>query len=367
MKMSARGPRKTQGGGALVWLVVLLVVGVLVYFVWLKLETLTPPVVAESTPPPATPEPATPRPATPKPIVQATPTPPPEVAVATPAPTPVPIPPPLDIATVARTPALWPPQVLLLQPVTFPVVLNGRPVGEVKVAAGTAVRVLRVGTQQTEVEYQSNKHIIPVASTDLMPRALAIFRNAGSVLPEAPATPAPVAAAEAATPAPAGSEKLNVGISVERKRLDLGRAAPVMDGGERKSSEKCAYTIKVQNHLLTEAPPLELKYIIFVERQKLGQKKETDTSERIEGSAKTETLVRSATSAPISTSEFELWKRNIVGNYYFVNGGRQKVEDNIEGVWIRATLNGKVVAEYANPSTITKRGWENKKAEPAAQ
>jgi len=155
-----------------------------------------PPVIVVATPVPATPPPATPEPV----IVIATPTPPP-VVMATPTPPPA-TPPPLDFATVARTPALWPPQVALVQPTAFPLSMNGRVIGEARAPAGTTLRAFRVHGQHVEVEYQNARHFIPVASTDLMQRALATFRNNGSVIPEtaaSAATPPPVAAA---TPAP---------------------------------------------------------------------------------------------------------------------------------------------------------------------
>jgi hypothetical protein len=185
-------------GGALLWvLLACAVLGILFFILQKPKPPAPPPVIAVATPVPATP---TPPPATPEPvIVKATPTPPP-VVVATPTPAPA-TPPPLDLATVARNPGLWPPQVALVQVVPFPLTLNGRVVGESKAPVGTPLRVLRVYGQQVEVEYQAARHFIPVAATDLMPRALAIFRKNGSVLPVAaavPATPFPVVAA--ATP-----------------------------------------------------------------------------------------------------------------------------------------------------------------------
>lgn len=183
----------------MVWVLLAVVIAGLVYFIITKRRTPAPePVIAMATPPPATPIPATPTPV----VVKATPTPAP-VAVATPTPPPVATPPSLDLATVARTPALWPAQVALVEAKSFPLWLNGRAVGEAKAPAGTVLRLVRVVGQQVEVEYQAHRYALPVVMTDLMPRALAAFRKAGSVLPEAPATTAaaaPKAAETAAAP-----------------------------------------------------------------------------------------------------------------------------------------------------------------------
>jgi hypothetical protein len=210
-------------GGATPWVLLACAVLGILYFIFQKPKppAAPPPVIAVATPVPATP---TPPPATPEPvIVKATPTPtPPPVAIATPTPPPA-TPPPLDLATVARTPALWPPQVALVQPVPFPLMLNGRAVGEAKAPAGTPLRVLRVVGQQVEVEYQAARHFIPVAATDLMARALATFRKNGSVIPQtaaAPATPVPVVAA--ATPEPRTANANPVKIA-ERLIVDVTR------------------------------------------------------------------------------------------------------------------------------------------------
>jgi hypothetical protein len=198
------------------------------------------PVIAVATPPPATP---TPPPATPEPVVvKATPTPRP-VVVATPAP---PTLPPLEIATVVRTPALWPPQVLLVQAWAFPVMVNGRPAGEAKAPVGTPLRVLRVGAQQVEVEFQGGRHLVSLAATDLMARALATFRKNGSVIPQqvAVATPPPVVAAHATTLAVANPVKIGERLIAEVVRNKRSR----IEGGDYDDKkERIEMKVKVTN------------------------------------------------------------------------------------------------------------------------
>lgn len=162
-----------------------------------------PPVAAATpTPAPATPVPAPATPPSPA-IVETVPEPPlepPQIAA-------VALPPPLDLATVARTPALWPKQVALLQPTLFPVVVNGRHAGNATLPAGTPLRLLRIVGAQVEVEYQNARQLLPAGSTDLMARALAAAKAAAP----APASPLsdlasagapPPGAVEAAPPPP---------------------------------------------------------------------------------------------------------------------------------------------------------------------
>ena len=238
--------------------------------------------------------------------------------------------------------------------------INGRTAGEVKVPVGTVFRFLRLNNLYVEVEYQNARQLVPAASTDLMQRALVTFRNNGSVLPTAPVAAAPAPTVAVATPNPVGPGIPNIDVTADRKRVDLQRGAMVSAGDEHRTTEKYQSAVKVQKRSFVDVPALDIQYVIFIERQKLGETKDKDTIERISGSGKTEPLNVNTKSNSVNTSEFELVKQSLVGNYYYTNGGRRKVEDNVEGVWVKVLHEGKVIAEYANPTTITKRGWEKK-------
>ena len=180
------------GGGALPWAIMLLAVASLaVYFLTTKRAVPpAPPALAARIPAPVSPiTPLSPSPEPEKPAAEQTapptptpapaPVPVPEaVAIATP--TPAPTPPPLDLATVARTPRLWPPQVALQQPVSFPLVLEGRVIGQAQAKVGTLLRLLNVREGQVEIEFQNVRHVIPSASTDLLQRALLRLTDDGS-------------------------------------------------------------------------------------------------------------------------------------------------------------------------------------------
>lgn len=344
------------------WVLLALVIaaGAFLFVRWNGSRKPVAPKIVMVTPAPATPIPGTP---TPEPVL-ATPTPRPIVIAATPTPTPAPTPPPLDFATVAGNQALWPPQVALLQATVFPVTLNGRVVGEAKAAAGTVVRVFRIYNQQVEIEFQNARHFIPVASTDLMQRALVIFRNNGSVVPEQRAVVAlPQATPPPATPALGATgltDRPKVEVTAERKRNDVVRGATANGGDFTKGAEKCVYTIKAQSRSFGDLPALDAEYLIFVERQELGQKKGSEVVERVPGSVKIPPLTKKAPIQSVPTNEIELRKQGLGGGYIYSNGGRIKAEDNVVGIWVRVMHEGKVVAEYANPSTVTKRGWEKK-------
>jgi hypothetical protein len=355
-KISGNRPRRCSGSAGVWVLVAIVILGVAGFFIWKKLNPPKPPVVAIATPVPVTPSPATLEPE----IVKATPrpTPTPVVVAATPTP-----PPSLDFATVARSPSSWPQQITLTQSASFPVIIGGRVAGDVKVPVGTVMRFLRLNNLNVEVEYQNARQLVPATCTDLMQRALVTFRTNGFVIPTTTTTAAapllPVAtAASSATPAPAKTDIPNVEVTADRKRLDVDRGQMVAEGGVHKASEKFQYVVKVQKRSFVDVPALDIKYVIFVERQKLGETKDSDTIERVTGGGKTEPLIAAVRSQTVDTGEFELWERSLVGDFYYPNGGRRKVLDNVKGVWVKVFYEGKMIGEYANPSTITKRGWE---------
>jgi hypothetical protein len=171
------------------------------------------------------------------------------------------------------------------------------------------------------------------------------------------ATPAPMSSA---TPTPAPLEQVKVDVDADRKRVSLARDTKARRGEESDSVEKCVYSVRVQNRSFGDVPALDFQYVIFVERQKLGEKKDKDTIERIQGSGMIKPLTRKEGIQTVSTAEFELHQRELTGGFYYPNGGREKVEDNLVGIWVKVLHEGKVIAEYANPSTVTKRGWEGK-------
>lgn len=258
--MRMRNNRNDQRtGGALVWVLLALVAVAVVAFLLMRAGNQGGDPVAVATPPPATPAPATPEPATPAPrIVAATP---PPAPVATPKPaTPAPAtPPPLDLATLARTPALWPKQVALVKPVSFPILVNGRVAGAAEARAGTVLPLLRVAGLQVEVLHQSGKQMIFASATNLLQRAQAATRPGltaapapppGAAIPVAVARPTPIAPlATAATPAAASlpampKAKIGDRLTVEVVRMKKAR----IEGGDfDDKKERITMKVKIAN------------------------------------------------------------------------------------------------------------------------
>lgn len=196
-KLSKRGSGR-EGGGALRWVVLVAaaVAFVAVVLVTKNSNSSKPEVdLAVATPPPPapTPEPESKPAPTPTPPPKPAPTPPPVVVAA---PTPAPAPAPPDLATVAVNPGLWPPAVALTRPYFFPLIIDGKPVGQARAPEKSMLRLLRVQGTKVEVEFQKARHTIPASVTDLLDRALAIRNGTAAPQKTAPvqqAAPLPVA------------------------------------------------------------------------------------------------------------------------------------------------------------------------------
>ncbi len=65
----------------------------------------------------------------------------------------------------------WPNEIILRESLEFPAVSNGKPVGSVKVVAGTAVKVLGITREEITAEYMGGQRRVAVAATDLPARA----------------------------------------------------------------------------------------------------------------------------------------------------------------------------------------------------
>lgn len=150
-----------------------------------------------------------------------------------------------------------------------------------------------------------------------------------------------------------------VQITVE-KTVDKGEKPRAEgQGSDAKLVSKVNYDIKLVNGTFADLSGLTLNYVIFVEHQKLGKKKDEDVVARVTGSQAIPSL-RNKSPQIVTTKDIELIKSNLVGSYYFPNGGRIKVADSVKGVWVRVSQDGKIVGEYTNPSTVTTRGWDAK-------
>lgn len=150
-----------------------------------------------------------------------------------------------------------------------------------------------------------------------------------------------------------------VQITAERKRDEADRAKAVGEGQISKASEKVVYNVTVKNTTFNDLSALQVEYIVFVERQRVGQKRDQENVSRIGGTETVAALARQG-STVLTTKEVQLNHSNLTAGWYYANGARTKAEDSVVGVWIRVSENGQMIGEYMSPPTVKNRGWEKK-------
>ena len=152
--------------------------------------------------------------------------------------------------------------------------------------------------------------------------------------------------------APRTTVQVSVKKSSDKERLDVGTF-----GGTATGIEKVTYDVNLANAAPSDLSNLTVEYLVFVERQVLGQPKSADTLVREAGSESVSSLTK-ASPYKFTTRPLTLNVSNVVGRVYYTNGGRVKAKDSVKGVWVRVKQGGEVVGEYMNPTTLKLRGWD---------
>jgi hypothetical protein len=131
-------------------------------------------------------------------------------------------------------------------------------------------------------------------------------------------------------------------------------------GVAAKNDETVHYELRLQNQTIGDLSKLNVEYVVFVQRQKLGEKlSDPPHIDRVSGSQAVDVL-NNREPQSVVTTDFTLHKGSLGGGWTYNNGGRIKAEDSVAGVWVRISQDGQLIAEYANPSSVKSRGWDKK-------
>jgi hypothetical protein len=117
------------------------------------------------------------------------------------------------------------------------------------------------------------------------------------------------------------------------------------------------YQITVTNSSFKEVPEMELKYIIFLEREKLGSK--AASIERVTGAAPLKAL-KVREKQTVETKDFALASESLAPGWIFENGGKVRTRESVKGIWVRLYRDGQLVNELVSPSSIAaKEEWRD--------
>ena len=147
----------------------------------------------------------------------------------------------------------------------------------------------------------------------------------------------------------------DVRLMASPKKLDEQKSR---QGNVTLTTKEVAYMVTVENRTFKTIDELQIKYMIFYLDPKPGS-----SDKPLEVSHKgRETLTNFAANrtAIFETSPLKLIKEELDSGWFYEGGVSGRSKDRVTGVWIRAYVNGEIVGEYSNPTTIArKREWKD--------
>jgi hypothetical protein len=124
------------------------------------------------------------------------------------------------------------------------------------------------------------------------------------------------------------------------------------------TTKEMAYIVMVENRSFKSFDDLTVKYMIFYADSQPGKSAKPIEAHH-KGSEKLSNLTTHR-KAQFETAPFKLEKEELDGGWFYHGGGDGRAKDRVTGVWVRAYADGKLVGEYANPSTVAKtREWKD--------
>ena len=139
------------------------------------------------------------------------------------------------------------------------------------------------------------------------------------------------------------------------KESDAGGRQTSVRGTVNKAKEHWLYEISMENRSFKDMSGLQVKYIIFVKREKLGT---SDPAALTRQKGEMPVDLRSHEKKLVSTNPVEINKSQLAADWEYADGARRKADDTLAGCWVRVYQNGQQIGEYANPSTLMKEKWE---------
>ena len=153
------------------------------------------------------------------------------------------------------------------------------------------------------------------------------------------------------------TESYSFGFTIQPKKLD---GEIKNSGDETVSNEHWAYNVTLENRCFRDVQNLEIKYIIFMKQDIPGEKTVIGhiTLKRKEGSTRIAAF-KNNDKFSFTTESMEIRGTQLSGGYFWASGASPYSKDALKGLWLRVYAEGKQVAEYVNPPTLTsKEHWE---------
>ena len=150
--------------------------------------------------------------------------------------------------------------------------------------------------------------------------------------------------------ATAPAQLQDVQFTVTRQKLDEQKDRS--SGNTTVTTKEVSYKVTVQNRTFKTIPELKVKYMVFYEAPQPGSK---EVLEAFHKGDETITALEGNRSTTFDTKAFKLTSEQLDGGWFYTSGASSKSKDRVAGIWIRAFVDGKMVGEYVNPTTLSKK------------
>ena len=148
---------------------------------------------------------------------------------------------------------------------------------------------------------------------------------------------------------PAGA----IDLQLSRGQFDSNKK----DGnGQTTSEDKWGYSVTLSNHSMKVIKGLHVEYLLFVkvEDAESGKDAQPLPLKRVKG-AKVIDVVEGAKSITFRSDTISMFRSELKPGYFWSKtGSTQPIKDTLVGIWMRVYASDQLVAEYYNPSTLTK-------------
>ncbi|MCU0781101.1 MAG: hypothetical protein MUF04_08375, partial [Akkermansiaceae bacterium] len=146
-----------------------------------------------------------------------------------------------------------------------------------------------------------------------------------------------------------------IGIDAKKVRVAKGEKKEVNEG--EVSGERWAFAVEVRNRSQVDLEGLKLSYRIYVDPQASKKLAFGGTSAVSAGDITLDKVARGGV-LKRNTDEVVLNRIELSADYEFNDRSRSKLEDKLDGIWIKIWQGNRKVAEFkSNEPTVKKAKW----------
>ena len=156
-------------------------------------------------------------------------------------------------------------------------------------------------------------------------------------------------------------------LEVNKERIKKGDKTRV-DRGEYKLDE-WIFKVELENRSRVDLEGLEMSYRIYVDTKASAKLGSLEEPPKVYGGRVKVDPVDDGDSVLVKTGPAKLMELQLDGDFVFNDGSRNKLDDDLEGVWIKVWHGEKKVAEYkTSNSTVKEAKWaDTEPADPNAE